>query len=106
VIPEKLNIGGISYTIDRDNNEYLAGIVNVGVVRMGEYDSVASKISLRKGLNPDVTLETLAHEILHALLNHCGTDLPQNEEEALVQRITNPFFRFLVDNDLSFFRGT
>lgn len=106
MIPEKINVGGVEYRIDQDSNERLAHNAPDGATRMGEFDGAEAKIILRKGMPASAALETLAHEILHAFLNHTGSGMSQDDEELLVQRLANPFFRFLVDNELSFFRGT
>jgi len=71
----------------------------------GEFDSDAKIISLNQELNPTDKINTLIHEIFHAILWERGVsesggilDQKEKEEENIVNCLGNGFTQLIQDN--------
>ncbi len=100
-IPKSLNIGG-HQTIIRVG--YKDEVMNRLGLR-GEFDTQEWTIDIQGAMiNETWQLQTLAHEIMHAFFTAACLELEKDMEEKICHGLENQFYRFLADNDLSFFR--
>ncbi len=86
IIPEKLKIGGHSFTI-----ELVEGFKSEDD-DMGECISAKNLIKIRKGMVQDQMEASLIHEIFHAI----NTTL----DHELLDSISEQFYQVLKDNNL------
>ena len=49
----------------------------------GQWDNGARQIRIRQGLQPVAAWQTLAHELMHAILHDAGASLPDRQLEAV-----------------------
>lgn len=100
-IPQKLNIGGHEVLVRVGEKDELLNRVNA----WGEYNPEKWTIDIQGNLSNTFKLQILAHEIVHAFFNTGPqSELKPEEQEKICQLFENQFFRFLAENDLSFFR--
>lgn len=92
-VPAQLNIGGIAYRVllvDEVSEETPAA--------RGMILYEKQEIRIKKGLGPQVISATLLHEILHGIFELYSLD----EDEPLIERISNGLYQVLHDNALLF----
>jgi len=81
-IPETILIGGVLYTIenfDSDNRTDQA---------MGRCDPKLNKIHLCTDLTKMGREKTFIHEVLHAIIEEYGIDIPEDHNENMVSQLT------------------
>jgi hypothetical protein len=99
--PASVNVGGHETLIHIGKQDELMNRLEV----IGEFDRNEFTINVRGDLNSTYTDQIIAHEMLHAMFRIAdvsGVDLTL--EESLCHGLESVFYRFLVDNDLSWFR--
>lgn len=97
MIPTHLNIGGVKYQVIEEQD------VMVAKDLLGENCARTSTMTLRKDQHPTRKLQTLVHEILHALVYEAGLD-EKYQDHDIVNPLSNALFRFMRDNDLGWVR--
>ncbi len=85
VIPETLKIGGHVYKVELVDSEKING-------NCGEINRSRNTILIRDDLPESQKLETVIHEVLHAI-NH-------NFTEERIEFLSNALFQVIVDNNL------
>jgi Zn-dependent peptidase ImmA (M78 family) len=89
----KINILGIEYTIVEQK------IVNANNEYLGLIDTHTQEIFLKKSLPEDKKLQTLYHEVLHAIFAQMGQyDLYENEQ--VIQQLATAIHQLHKDNDV------
>jgi len=99
MIPEKIKIGGIEYTVkmvdEVDENDN-----NID----GKICFHHQEIRIKKGMGKDYTVKVLIHEIIHGILNHCVINKWEgDEEECFVEKFAHALHQVLKDNRFDFF---
>lgn len=87
-LPSRIAIGPFAYRVRRADIE-----------DFGECDSNDFVISLRRRMGVEATREVLFHELLHACVAAAGFEWPEDEEEALVKRLSPVLLDSLQRND-------
>lgn len=65
----------------------------------GDFNYRTGRIRIADGYAPSAQVETLLHEIIHALLKDSALDFSNDaEEERIVERLSPRLAAFLVDN--------
>jgi hypothetical protein len=96
MIPDKIKIGGIVYTVRQDKNETLEQAGNDACIRY-----LPQEIWMRDYLGPDYKTQCLCHEITHGIFDAIGrSDL--RADEVLVSAFGNMLHQVLKDNKLIF----
>lgn len=102
-IPKSLNIGGHEITITIGGQDKVMDVKNI----RGQFDTLKMEIEIYSDMSESMQLQTICHESIHALIYAAQlNDLPEGIEEKLCHSLENHLFRFLADNDLTFFRPT
>lgn len=63
---------------------------------VGLCDPSDQTIYIKMGQTPEERLKTFLHELLHAIENEYGIEIPHS----LVHKLEDPFAKFLIDNYL------
>ena len=92
-LPQRLKIGGFEYSVVLEEN-FAAGTHYFGLIK-----PMTQEIVLDKRLHPTRYGETLLHEIVEAINNHCELDLEHRQISALAFQL----HQVLRDNRLVFF---
>lgn len=107
-IPEKINIGGHSFAIRVGKDKKYMDAKNL----IGNIDFNAVEILVDGEVAPSVVKQVIVHEVLHALVLYGNVmelikdkESDEDKEEALVKGLENIMYRFLLDNDLAWFKG-
>jgi hypothetical protein len=93
MIPDKIKIGGsvfdivICKTVDEDNKNIDGKIL---------YSE--QQIRLGDNMHPTYTAKVLLHEIIHGVFDF----LCLEQDETMIERLTNAMFQVLTDNKLHF----
>jgi hypothetical protein len=101
-IPKSLIVGGHEIIIRVGHKDELMDRVGI----RGEFDFEKWTVDLKGQMNPTFQKQTLAHELIHAFFSAANIQGIEIEvEETICHGLENQFYRFLVDNDLTFFRN-
>ena len=87
---DTINIAGIMYTVDPFETD-----VDRNLMGRLAYDT--AQIYVRKDLPLDKKMETLLHEVIHAVYMNSGLH-PGDEEEKVVTALSSGIYQFLKEN--------
>ena len=87
---DTINIAGISYSVESFETD-----VDRNLMGRLAYDT--AQIYVRKDLPIDKKLETLLHEVIHAVYMNAGLQ-PGDDEEKIVTALSSGIYQFLKDN--------
>ncbi len=90
-IPNKVKIGGITYTVNTDVERFLLGDDMSGEILFRD-----AEISIRKGLEPQVAERTFIHEVLHGI--HANLGYMNGGEEDKIDELAGALYALIVDN--------
>ena len=95
IIPDKVRISGIDYTVEHKDD------LNDGEkVLYGQVDYGKSTIHLNSAnQNHQFECVTLWHEILHAISTHTGLELGGGEAEKIIDIFAHGIYQVLQDNE-------
>ena len=94
-IPGEVKIGGITYVVS------LVDEVEEEREHDGRINYVRQTIKIKSGLAKDYTEQVFLHEVLHGVMDHCGIDLGDNNEN-ITERLANTLYQVLKDNNIRF----
>lgn len=57
-----------------------------------------SLIQVRRDMDPGAMIQRIAHELVHALIEASGYEIPNSEEERLAEVLSGPLASLLTDN--------
>lgn len=88
-IPATITVGPHTYAVVVDENAINARSREEKTDLLGQHDPINLTITLRPEQAPSTLVETLLHEVLHALLSQTGivADIGNEEEEKAVNRL-------------------
>jgi Zn-dependent peptidase ImmA (M78 family) len=95
MIPGKIKIMGIEYTVEEKDVVIIDGSTNYA----GSVSYQHARIEILKEMSKERKEETLIHELLHAVLYESGIS---EQDEDLVNRASKVLYQVLKDNDLNF----
>jgi hypothetical protein len=99
--PKSINIGGHEVIIRIGLKDEKFEALEI----LGEFDSHEWTIDVKDGMNSTFTNQIIAHELLHGLFAAACVKIVEGiTEENICKGLENQFYRFLADNDLSWFR--
>lgn len=93
MLPEKVNIFGMEYTIRQDKDEYLEANNLLGEILYNEQE-----IYIKSTISFDRKVKVLVHEISHGILNEVGA-LKTRSDESIIDFISICLHHFLKNND-------
>lgn len=98
-IPDKVKIGGITYTIvqKQPDNDLQVSDSTVD----GEIDYQRQKINLNETFEKEYKEAVLMHEIVHGIL-YCMAESELRTNEKFVEGFAQVLYQVLKDNDLNF----
>lgn len=85
-----IKISGIDYSVDGFDTDVDRNL-------MGRLSYDTAQIYIRNDLPIDKKMETLLHEVLHAVYMNSGLQ-PGDEEEKVVTALSSGLYQFLKDN--------
>lgn len=85
-----IKISGIDYSVDGFDTDVDRNL-------MGRLSYDTAQIYIRNDLPIDKKMETLLHEVLHAVYMNAGLQ-PGDEEEKVVTALSSGLYQFLKDN--------
>ena len=99
-IPESVRIGGVEYEI-----QYVDHLSNGNVLAYGHicWDDSVIELSGTEGTSHQKRCCTLWHEIIHGVVEHANLDIPNSDEESIVDTIAKGVYQVLQDNGGRFF---
>jgi Zn-dependent peptidase ImmA (M78 family) len=104
-LPEKIKVGPIILSVIATPD---TPIDENGLHVLGQYDSLNSIIYILSTTNYQVQVESLIHELCHAIMDESGlahNKQPVNvNDEQIIQGIAGYLHQVLMDNDFSFVR--
>ncbi|KIO60226.1 hypothetical protein B4065_0152 [Caldibacillus thermoamylovorans] len=93
MIPNKVNVAGVQYTVSEVN-----GLVEDYNLQ-GQVVYHKGTIKIDANMSEDKKEQTFVHELLHACFNEAGF---QQQDEETILRVANVLYQVLKDNDLHF----
>lgn len=91
-LPKTINVCGVDYQIyEVKEIEHDPGNYGVCVY-------ATSHIEIKKHLSDDRKLQTLAHELLHAIFFESGY---KEDSEEMIERVSTVMYQVLKENDLA-----
>ena len=90
IMTDTVNIAGIMYSVDPFETD-----VDRNLMGRLAYDT--AQIYVRKDLPLDKKMETLLHEVIHAVYMNAGLQ-PGDDEEKVVTALSSGIYQFLKDN--------
>jgi hypothetical protein len=94
MLPEKVNIFGIEYTIRLDKDEYLDASSS-----LGEINYTNQEIYIKNSMSEERKVKILVHEICHGLIFEAGATSEAGNEK-MVGFMGICLHHFLTKNDL------
>lgn len=90
-IPKKITVGHFIHDVSvvkkiKDGGGY------------GEYDTVSGKIRIREGQSKADMVDTLLHEVLHAIFHRYKIRIDGDAEERIVYELTKAIIKTFRDN--------
>ena len=85
-----IKISGIDYSVDGFDTDVDRNL-------MGRLSYDTAQIYIRNDLPIDKKMETLLHEVMHAVYMNAGLQ-PGDEEEKVVTALSSGLYQFLKDN--------
>lgn len=84
---------------------FLENVDNVET-RLGSFNMIESKISVKKNIDDALKIETLLHEILHAFVCYSGVfhGIKRSQEEMVCDLMSNHLLNFIKDNKKFFIK--
>ena len=95
MLPEKVNIFGIEYTIRQDKDEYLNANSLLGEILYSEQE-----IYIKGDLSDDRKIKLFVHEVSHGILFEVGA-IKGAGDESVVHLLGICLHHFLTKNDLA-----
>lgn len=92
-IPTSIRIGGVEYAITSEANPRIGNKLVYGKI---DYDNAQIVLSDTDGYEHQRRCITLWHEILHAIREHNGMEI--EEEERVVEMFARGLYQVLQDN--------
>lgn len=99
-IPNKVRIGGVDYEIKTESNVRIGNDLAFGKI---DYGDCIITLSDTDGKNHQHRCITLWHEILHGITEHACLDLPQDDEEKIIDTLAKGIYQVLQDNGAALF---
>lgn len=99
-IPNKVRIGGVDYEVKTESNVRVGNDLVYGKI---EYGDCVITLSDTDGQNHQHRCITLWHEILHGITEHACLDMPQNDEEKIIDTLAKGIYQVLQDNGAALF---
>jgi hypothetical protein len=94
-LPANVKIGAVRYGIHEFEPEMADG-----AGAWGSFDPARAKILLDTRRPPAIIAETLVHELMHGLIHDAALDFEDDDEEALVKRLSPRLAALISDNPL------
>lgn len=98
MIPSKVKIGGIEYSVEEKEVVIINGNSNYS----GKIDYHQATIEILKDYPEQRKEETLIHEILHGVFYESGCELEDEKEEEIVSKASRVLYQVLKDNIFQF----
>jgi hypothetical protein len=95
MIPNKIKIGGITYNVSTNKDDYLNG-----ADLLGEISYTDQTLFVRSGLGKERQYNTFIHEVVHGILYEMGHK--DYNDESLVKPLANILYQVIKDNKLVF----
>lgn len=92
-IPAKLRIGPYIYTINKVPEIKVDGNPAYGMHELGTLT-----IQIQEGLPPALEASCILHEIVHAVFGITGLYKTEEQEEAIVEGLSNGICQVILDN--------
>lgn len=99
-IPQHIRIMGIDYPIRHVENLRKDNLICYGHI---SYDDCCIEISKTDARAHERKCVILWHEIIHAILDNAGEELPKDDEERIISILAAGIYQILKDNGNSFF---
>lgn len=96
MIPDKVKIGGIDYTVRRDCDRELSCASLDGEIRYA-----MQEIALKSNYEKQYTEQVFMHEIVHGIFSAIGRN-ELRKDETLIESFSQVLYQVLKDNKLSF----
>lgn len=93
MLPEKLTICGLEYTIRQDKDEYLDATGS-----LGEIIYEAQEIYIKSAMSEERKVKILVHEVSHGIMFETGA-ITNGADEATVNFISICLYQFIKNND-------
>jgi len=93
MLPEKVNIFGIEYTIRQDKDEYLGANSLLGEILYSEQE-----IYIKSTLSADRKIKVLVHEVSHGILFEVGA-IKGAGDESIIHLLGICLHQFIKNND-------
>lgn len=95
MIPNKINISGIEYTVEEVDNVIIDGSNQF----LGACYYTSAEIQVRSDLPQTKKEQTFVHEMLHAIFNEAGYS---EQDEDMVNRVGIVLYQVLKNNTFNF----
>jgi|GEM_PF-3231949 len=82
IIPRRINIGGVDYSVMYFNSNCVEDRA------MGRSDGKNAEIHICSDMNETAQNKTFIHESLHAIIAQYAVDIPEDQEEKIVSQLT------------------
>lgn len=98
-LPNKVRIGGMNYSLSqRQTSEDLGKMLEIEGIVFGCYSHKEQEIHIAKDLKEEQSQLTTIHEIIHGIFRHYLPQMDAEQEEDLVNLISNGLFQVICDN--------
>jgi Zn-dependent peptidase ImmA (M78 family) len=99
ILPEKVNIFDIEYTIRQDKDEYLDANGSLGEILYTQQE-----IYIKSNMTFDRKIKTLVHEVSHAIMFEAGA-LKSGTDESVINFLSVCLLHFIKNNDFEWVKG-
>lgn len=99
-IPESVRIGGVEYAVTYVDNLRHGSQAAYGHI---SFDDSVIELSGTDGTEHQKRCMILWHEIIHGIVEHANMDIPNSDEESIVDTIAKGVYQVLQDNGRRFF---